>query len=516
MSGMKKVFVVLILVIMLAALAAGLVWNITHYWMVDFRFYSKQAQSLDLRGQDISLSHYDKLHSRLPDCDIRWDIPFQGAVYPDDTTELTVTALSEEDVAALGYFSALQKVDAQGCKDYPQLLAAQDRYPEVNITFDVEINGTGYRYDTKEINLTGITQDELGLLPYLRQLSTVVVSGGEQMENLDQLQTYCHESGLDFFISVNKEKIADDTKKVTLKEPNDGELNLLQLLPDMNQLHLENPKAAADAVIALQDTYPDVEVTWEQEICGKSFELGVEEVDLSDTTIETLDEVEQGMKYFPGTKQVFLGECGLDNEEIADYRERARADYKVVWIVRCGEKLPTRTDTTSFMPSRDGVGYIRDDATVNLRYCEDIIAVDVGHMGVKDVSFVEYMPNLKYLILAHTEVQDITPLSTCKNLVFLELDWSPVKDFTPLQGCTALEDLNIGNTGADVTPIGKMTWLKNLWMIFRGGGSAWEMTQALPNTHVVASGNATVSSGWRRLPNYYAMRDALNMYYMEW
>ena len=109
MSGMKKVFVVLILVIMLAALAAGLVWNITHYWMVDFRFYSKQAQSLDLRGQDISLSHYDKLHSRLPDCDIRWDIPFQGAVYPDDTTELTVTALSEEDVAALGYFSALQK-----------------------------------------------------------------------------------------------------------------------------------------------------------------------------------------------------------------------------------------------------------------------------------------------------------------------------------------------------------------------------------------------------------------------
>ena len=205
----------------------------------------------------------------------------------------------------------------------------------------------------------------------------------------------------------------------------------------------------------------------------------------------------------------------MDNEEIAAYRERVREQYKVVWIVRCGEKLPTRTDATSFMPSRDGVGNFKDADSYNLRYCEDMIAIDVGHMDVRNIEFVAYMPNLKYLILAHTGVRDITPISNCKNLVFLELDWSPIEDYTPLQGCTALEDLNIGKYGADVAPICEMPWLKNVWCVFRPG-AAGRIAMALPDTHVVASGNATVSSGWRNLPNYYAMRDALNMFYMKW
>ena len=61
-----------------------------------------------------------------------------------------------------------------------------------------------------------------------------------------------------------------------------------------------------------------------------------------------------------------------------------------------------------------------------------------------------------------------------------------------------------------------MTWLKNLWVIECNAGVTYKMTQALPNTRVQGSGNATVASGWRNLPNYYAMRDALGMYYMSW
>ena len=516
MSTKKKVAVGLVMATVLLAVAAGLVWIILHFQLVDFRLYDRQSESLDLRGQQISISHYDKLRERFPNCEIRWDIPFQGSYYPDDTTEITLSALSSEDAAALDYFTELETVNADGCTDYDQLTAFQDEHPEVAVRYTVTLGDTVCRQGAKEVYLDSISSDQIPLLKYLPKLTTVIVRGGQQMEGMAQLQQYCHENGLNFRISLGGKVVADDETALTISGTDDDELNLLSLLPDLESVHLVLPEASAENLIALQESLSQAEVTWEQEICGKVVSLGVEEVDLSDAEIESLEQVEAGMAYFPGSQRVFLGECGIDNDEIAEFREQMRDQYKVVWIVRCGEKLPTRTDTTSFMPSRDGVGYIRDDSTVNLRYCEDIIAVDVGHMGVKDVSFVEYMPNLKYLILAHTEVQDITPLSTCKNLVFLELDWSPVRDFSPLVGCTALEDLNIGNTGADVTPIGQMTWLKNLWMIFRGGGSAWQMTQALPNTHVVASGNATVSSGWRRLPNYYAMRDALNMYYMEW
>ena len=142
------------------------------------------------------------------------------------------------------------------------------------------------------------------------------------------------------------------------------------------------------------------------------------------------------------------------------------------------------------------------------------MAVDIGHMNVSDISFVEYMPNLEYLILAHTSVQYIEPIRSCKKLKFLELDWTGIRDLTPLQDCTALEDLNIGNTGVSVEPLIQMPWLKNVWMIFKK--SAYILTQALPDTRVVSSGNATVASGWRDLPNYYAMRDWLKMYYMSW
>lgn len=514
MNRTKKLWVT-VLVLLLVAVVLALVLYMTYFVIIDFHFYPKDAQTLDLRGQEISIAHFEAIRSQIPDCEIHWDIPFQGTTYPDDTKELTVTNLTEEDVAVLDYFQSLQTVRAEQCTDYAQLLELQRRHPEAELIYQLELNGKSYSRSVTEVTLDGIAQEEISLLDCLPKLKTVVVSGGEAVENFAQLQEYCHENALAFCIEAGGETVADDAKKVSLGAVTDSELNLLQFLPEMEELHIVKPEASAEKLVQLRETYGAVAITWEQEIWGKVFASGEEEIDLSDAEIGTLDQVEAGMAYFPDAQQVFLGECGIDNEEIAAYRERAREDYKVVWIVRCGEKLPTRTDATSFMPSRDGVGYFRDNESYNLRYCEDLIAIDVGHMGVKDISFVAYMPNLKYLILAHTEVQDITPISNCKNLIFLELDWSPIKDYTPLQGCTALEDLNIGMYGADVTPICEMTWLKNVWCVFRPA-AAGKLAQALPDTKVVASGNATVSSGWRNLPNYYAMRDALGMYYMSW
>ncbi|MGN0977488.1 MAG: hypothetical protein ACI4PH_05475 [Faecousia sp.] len=515
MNGTKKLWVVVLVLALIAVLAAGALWCVSHYVVMNFRFYPKNAQALDLRDEDISLEDYQKLCSRLPGCEIQWNVPFQGRRYPDNTRELTITSLSDADVKTLDYLTELETVNAEQCTDYTQLLALQKRRPEVEVNFSVTLGGVSFDPDTTKITVDRISAEEISLLECLKSLKTVVVSGGGDTANFAQLQEYCHAHDLEFCVKLGGKTVADTERNLSVTNISDDELKLLQFLPDMKQLHMIKPKASAENLVQLRQANPNAEITWEQEICGKVFTTEDTEIDLSEAEIKSLDQVEQGMAYFPDAEQVFLGDCGLDNEEIAAYRERVREDYKVVWIVYCSEKLPTRTDATSFMPSRDGVGYFKDEWSYNLRYCEDMIAIDVGHMGVRDISFVAYMPNLKYLILAHTEVSDITPISNCKNLIFLELDWSPISDYTPLLGCTALEDLNIGKYGADVTPICQMTWLKNVWCIFRPA-SAGKIAQALPNTHVVGSGNATVSSGWRNLPNYYAMRDALNMYYMKW
>jgi len=179
--------------------------------------------------------------------------------------------------------------------------------------------------------------------------------------------------------------------------------------------------------------------------------------------------------------------------------------------------MVVNTDTTYFMPYKYGVAYFFDEDTVNLRYCEDIVAIDLGHMSIHNADFVEYMPNLKYLILAHTQIADITPLQHCKSLLFLELDWSVVKDYTPLKGCTALEDLNLSKTYADIDPILEMSWLKHLWMTQRSVETQMKIRETFEGTEteLYLNGEFTVGGGWRQLENYYAMRDALGMEYMK-
>ena len=144
-----------------------------------------------------------------------------------------------------------------------------------------------------------------------------------------------------------------------------------------------------------------------------------------------------------------------------------------------------------------------------------MIALDLGHTGVKNIDFVSYMPHLTYFIVADSNVQDLTPISSCKELIWLELGWCNIKSYEPLLGCTAMEDLNIGRTYADPTPISQMTWLKNLWCMDTRLSSRQLWQETLTDTTIQSAGSDVVAYGWRKLPNYYKMRDALGAYPMD-
>ena len=167
------------------------------------------------------------------------------------------------------------------------------------------------------------------------------------------------------------------------------------------------------------------------------------------------------------------------------------------------------------MPIKQGEWYFQNKHVGPLKYCEDMIAVDIGHSRVRDIDFAAYMPHLKYLILADTDVRRLDGIENCKELVWLELSWCAIESYEPLVGCTALEDLNLSRTFADPEPLYQMTWLKNLWVMERGDAVTYQLTQALPDTHVVGGAHDAISYGWRKLPNYFKMRDALDMYYMD-
>ena len=46
-----------------------------------------------------------------------------------------------------------------------------------------------------------------------------------------------------------------------------------------------------------------------------------------------------------------MDSTGIDNEEMAAYRNEVRSQYKVVWTVIFTEKCKSRTDATFFFPS---------------------------------------------------------------------------------------------------------------------------------------------------------------------
>lgn len=561
----RKLNPVLLIVLAAALLAVGIaVWFLlTHVWVAG-TFYSRNADVLDLRFADVTTADYDKLRKKAPNSEILWRIPFQGKTYDQDTDVLYVTSLTDEDVATLDYFTRLKTVEAQECTDYPQLAALTARRPEVTVEYAVTIDGREYPQDTAVVSISGITEEEINLLTYLPELTAVTAVGCRTPEQMTRLRDFCQEKGLSFALRFGTKTYPDTVEELDVTGVTDGELELLQLLPELKTLHLKNPEADPETVAQLRSTYPKADISWEVEIAGVSFPDDTKEVDLSavlesstaqtttataagtqtavgaQTTTKTqtttgaatgtqstketqstapavtlnLEDLEKKMSYLPDAKQVFLGKCGLDNEELAALRERVRDSYKLVWTVQLGKKLTARTDDTTFMPVREHVYYFLDEDAYNLRYCEDMLCVDVGHMGLTNIDFVKGMPHLQILILAHNgQLQDISPISSCKELIFLELDWSAVKDFTPLVGCTSLEDLNIGLTYPSVEPLMQMTWLKNLWMVDRGG--AYQLSQALPDTKIVASADVTVGAGWRNLPNYYKMRDMLGMEYMR-
>ena len=533
MNGKKIVLMILIFVLLLASVAAGVAWNLTHYCLIDFKLYPRDVRSLDLRGEEISVSHYEKLAKALPDCDIRWNVPFQDGLYPDDTTEITVTSLTDADIQTLGYLTELETVHAEQCRDYAQLKQLREQRPEVQVEYSIVFGGgTSAALNAREVTLSTVAEGDAQLLQYLPELKRATIEGGGDLEGLDAFRGTAHNLGLEFGISIGGQVVLDTEQTVELPGLQEEDLPLLELLPSMQTLHIQNPNTSAASLLALRQVYPDVKITWDVEIGGMTFSDTATEVDLSMVEITDLAQVEAQMAYLPDAEKLILGLCGVDNpdwgasksklavseienEDLAAYRDRVREDYKVVWTVRLGPSIALRTDADNFMPNHFGVGRLFNDYAYNLRYCEDMVCLDVGHMTLTDISFVEYMPNLKYLILAWTEVQYIEPIRSCKNLIFLELDNSCIRDYSPLVDCTALQDLNIGKTFCDITPICEMTWLKNLYMIFGDGGDAWTASQALPDTHVVSTGNATVGSGWRRLQNYYDMRDMLGMYYMN-
>ena len=140
------------------------------------RFYD--LRQLDLRGTGMTVSQYGQLQAGLPECEILWEVPFQGELLELDTRVVTVSALSLEDVHTLTFLPKLKRVNALSCGDYEALDCLARALPEVNVRYTVALDGKQWKPDTRRLELERLDAQELARkLPYLRQVEEIVLTG---------------------------------------------------------------------------------------------------------------------------------------------------------------------------------------------------------------------------------------------------------------------------------------------------------------------------------------------------
>ena len=472
---MKKTHIWILLVLVLAILAGCLLYQQRFAPMGENR-YERTIESIDLSGSPV------------------------------------------QDLTQLKAFSNLKKIDLRGtglqCEEYEQV---KTWFPEAQILWDIPFQGEYFPMDTRELTITTLSEADLEALSYFAELKTIRAEECPDYPVLDALRRQRPDLEMHYRIPVAGETFGHQAVRLRLPGECVEELfDLLPMFPELWSVELEAPLAPADRILALQEAFPDIIFSWHLDLGGVSVNKFTETLDLTGIPM-TVEEMDAVLPYLPNLTFVDMTDCGISNEEM-DALNRRHEDVKIVWTVNLGKHFRLRTDATYFMPVKEKI-YATDEIVYNLRYCTDMIAIDLGHMGVSNIDFVAYMPHLKYLLLCETGVTDLTPLTGLEELVYLELFLTPVRDLSPLLTLKSLEDLNLSYTQGDVSVVAQMTWLKNLWWCSREEAIPTKSQQqmlreALPDCNFNFVKQSSTGGGWRELPNYYAQRDIFGMYYM--
>lgn len=513
-KGIVILSVIALILVLLIAGAIGFLWYRNNHVFVEGKAYPIDAQTLDLREEEISREHFDELQAQLPNCQIVWMVPFQSGSYDSLSTELHLTTLSREEISYLkAYFPALKRVDASECGDYAVLEELQAALPEVEVSYQVSLGGKSFPPDTTALALEEGDYDLDTLrenLPHLPQVTAVTFLQTElTMEQVEALRTDFPEVEFGYTVTILGLDYDEGTETVDLSALEGGELD--QVIPRLNMLPnlFAVELCAADGTVKLTkqeaktliDAVPEVTVHYEFDFFGTKISTAEEEVHITNVRIgdEGESEVRAALDLLPNCKRFVLENCQISNEVMAKIRDDYREQTKVVWRVSFG-KGSTLTDAEIIRAVYDLV----DANCANLTYCEDARFMDIGHNEyLKVSSFISGMKSLEYVIISGSMISDLTPFASCKNLKVLEAAFCEyICSAEGLESCESLERLNISYTHiTDLSPLDNLN-LVNLCAMYypksRVPQEEQERFQALkPDCKMTFVGEQPYGSAWR-------------------
>ena len=482
---MKKTFVTVLVtaVLTLALIGAGVfgyLWYRNNHVFIEDAVYPLDAATLDLREEEISFEHYDALHAQLPDCEILWNVPFQGGKLSNDTTQITLRTLTEEDIRILmDYLPRLKTVDALGCREYGMLELLKAQLPEVRVDYAVTLGAMDAQPDASELILEPQDYDYDTLLEnllYLPQVRTIRLKTPEiSLEQINALKEAYPEISISCTVDILGTEYDAETAYLDLSAMTSSDVadfvEKLPLLPALTEIQLMdesgNSSLTKEDVRTLQQAAPGVVFHYTFDFYGVKLSTADESVHIVSKRIgdEGEAEVRLALDIMTNCKRFVLEYCSLSNEVLAKVRDDYRDRTKIVWRVFFGGGS-TMTDAEVIRCTYD----LRDHNSHDLIYCEDVRFVDIGHNElIFNVDFVAGMKNLEMIIISGSPVKDLTPFAQCKNLKILEAAFcNYIEDISPLAQCESLEMVNISYTQVkDLSPLDGLN-LTNVCAMYEG------------------------------------------------
>lgn len=514
----NKLVAILVVIAVLAVAAAGgtvayIYYQNTHVF-VEGEAYPLNATYLDLREEDISLAHYNALQEQLPGCEILWNVPFQGKKLSSDSTEISITNPSSEDISLLKtYFPKLQAINAAGCDNYEALEQLHAALPDVKLSYQIAIGGSFVEPEVTTLDLEPGDYDLETLkeaLLYLHQVTDVTIHKLDlTQEQFQGLQEAFPEIQFRYTVYLLDKEQDSDVTELDLSGMQESDLDQvarkLALFPELETVELcgsdGTSKLTEQEAKTLIAAAPQAVFHYAFDFYGQTLSTDMEEVKLKGLKIgdEGEQDVRDALDLLSNCKRFVLEDCKLSNEVLAKLRDDYRDRTKIVWRVYFGDGS-CLTDAQVIRCVYD----LKDSNCDALRYCEDAVYADFGHDEyLNDSGFLEGMTSLEVVILSGSPIKDLTPLAACKNLRILELsNCGYITDVSPLAACEKLEMLNISYT--KVTEVSSLEALP-LTHLVAVGGTGTRMSQeekdgfeeAHPDCQTLWRGTQEFGVGWR-------------------
>ncbi len=241
-----------------------------------------------------------------------------------------------------------------------------------------------------------------------------------------------------------------------------------------------------------------------------------EYVDLGNVKVQSIGSLIRFLQKLPNLKKVDMFATPVYAGDIKQLTEALpNVEFGWTMCIDCNNphhsdrnKHLIRTDATAFSTLHNSQcrAHSSQDFEI-LKYCKNLLALDIGHNAVTSLDFLQYLPKLRVLIIGRNAVTDLSPIKNCPDLEYLEAFSNQIRSVEPLLSCSHLMDLNIPNNKIkDPELLARMTSLKRLWAFNYGWSSVLNqdkvpfeiknlLKKALPDTVINWYSGGT--DGWR-------------------